>query len=97
MKKLLIAAAVSVLAVSSVPTFVGQAHAAIAASPFCKMAGQEKNPIGWDEYYHCFGTPRVERVATRARAGAQQSPFCKMASQEKNPMAWDEFYHCWNR
>lgn len=95
MKKLFLAAAVSALAVSTVPALVGQAQAAAAASPYCKMARQEKNPIGWDEYYHCFGTPRITHVIARRHEAAPENALCKMAGQEKNLVSWDEYYHCW--
>ena len=97
MKNLFIGAAVAVLAISTVPTFVAKANAAPAQNPLCKLARQEKNPIAWDEFYGCFGArPRVQHVAVRSHRGAPQSDFCKLARQEKNPMSWNEFYGCWH-
>lgn len=97
MKKLFVAAAVAALAISTVPSFVGQANAAPAKNPLCALARQEKNPMSWDQFYGCFGAqPRVHRVMARARRGAPQSDFCKLARQEKNLVSWDEFYGCWH-
>jgi hypothetical protein len=95
MKKLLVAAAVSALAVWTGPAFIGQVRAAPAASPYCKMAGQQKNPMGWDQYYHCFGAPHITHVIARSHEAAPQKAFCKMAGQQKDPMSWDQYYHCW--
>jgi hypothetical protein len=95
-KPYLVGAALVAFAVAA-PAFVNHAQAATSQDPFCKMANGEKNPIAWDEYYHCFGpTARVVHVVSHHRS-APLDPFCKMANGEKNPVAWAEFYHCWNR
>lgn len=97
MKRLLIAAAVLGLAVTTVPAFVGSAQAAPAQNPMCKLAGQEKNPMAWDEFYGCFGSrPMMERAMVRSRPGAPVGDFCKMAGAEKDLVGWAQFHGCWH-
>jgi hypothetical protein len=97
MKKLLVAAAIAAPAVCMVPSFVGQAQAAPAKNPLCALAGSQKNPMAWDEYYGCFGMrPTMEQAMVRSRPGAPASDFCKMAGQEKDMVGWSQFYGCWH-
>jgi hypothetical protein len=95
MKKLLTAAAVLALAISTVPSVIGQAEAAPAKSPYCALAKAQKNPVAWNAFYHCLGTPsRPTHVLLRGRALPAKSPFCAMAKAQKNPVAWNAYYHC---
>jgi len=97
MKKLLMATAVLAFAGSTVPAFVGQAQAAPAKNPLCALAGGQKNPMAWDEYYGCFGArPAVQRAMVRSRPGAPANDFCKMVGQEKDTVGWSQFYGCWH-
>lgn len=97
MKKLIVAAAVSALAVCLVPSFVGQAQAAPAKNPLCALAKQEKNPVAWNAFYGCLGKPaRLQHAAVRSRGAAPQSEFCNMAKQEKDMVGWSQFYGCWH-
>ena len=76
---------------------MGQAQAAPAQNPLCALAGSQKNPMAWDEYYGCFGArPAVERAAVRSRPGAPASDYCKMAAGEKDMVGWSQFYGCWH-
>jgi hypothetical protein len=97
MKKLLIATAISAFAICTIPALTGQAQAAPAKNPMCALAGSQKNPMAWSEYYGCFGSrPTVERAAVRSRPGAPASGFCKMAAGEKDMVGWSQFYGCWH-
>ncbi|MGA8820912.1 MAG: hypothetical protein WB624_26785 [Xanthobacteraceae bacterium] len=97
MKKLLIATAISAFAICTIPALTGQAQAAPAKNPMCALAGSQKNPMAWSEYYGCFGSrPTVERAAVRSRPGAPASDFCKMAAGEKDMVGWSQFYGCWH-
>lgn len=97
MKKVLIATAISAFAISMIPALQGQAQAAAAKNPMCALAGSQKNPMAWDEFYGCFGArPVVERAAVRSRPGAPASDFCKMAAGEKDMVGWSQFYGCWH-
>ncbi len=97
MKKLLIAAAVSALAICMVPNLVGQAQAAPAKNPMCALAGAQKNPMAWDEYYGCFGArPTMQRAMVRSTHGAPEGDFCKMAGGQKDMVGWSQFYGCWH-
>jgi hypothetical protein len=96
MKKLLIATAAVTLAVGfAAPSYAAQ-------SEFCKMMGAQRNPIGWDAYYHCYGTaaaPAKKRVVVRhtAMQAYAKSPYCKFASAQRNQVAWNAYYHCLSR
>lgn len=95
MKKLIVVAAALALAVSTVPAFVGPANAAPAKSPYCKLAGGQKNLVAWNAYYHCLGTAaRPTRLALRGRQGTARSPFCKLSGAQKNLVSWNAYYHC---
>ncbi len=85
-----------------VPAMAQQVRAAPTKSPYCNMARSQKNPMAWDEYYHCFG--QAPEPAARPAlhmevrsATPAKSPYCNMARSQKNPMAWDEYYHCFSR
>jgi heme A synthase len=96
MKPFVIGAALALFAIAA-PALVHQAQAAPARNPFCAMAGGQKNPMGWDEYYGCFGSApgRAAVVHHVHERHATKDPLCSLANQEKNPMGWDEYYHCW--
>jgi len=97
MKKLLIAASFVMLAVGTSPAFVGQAQAAAAKDPMCNLAGQEKDLVGWAQYYGCFGSrPTMEPAMARSRSGAPDADFCKMAGGQKDMVGWSQFYGCWH-
>lgn len=95
MRKLLVAAGALALAVSTMPSLMGQAEAASVQSPFCQFAKAQKNLVDWNAYYHCLGTaPGPRRVVLRSRAGREKSPFCQFAKTQKNLVAWNAYYHC---
>ena len=95
MKKLLIAAAAVTLAIATTPALVAQVQAAPAKSPFCKIGFEGWN-MGWQQYYHCFGTsPRVVKTVHHVR-GPAKSPFCKIGFEGWN-MGWQQYYHCFGR
>jgi hypothetical protein len=94
MKKLLVATAVAV-ASFTVPHFVDQSLAATGRSPFCDMEKTQRNPVGWNAYYHCHGVPAGEAVAAVAAPERRaRDPYCDMAKTQRNPVAWNAHYHC---
>lgn len=69
-----------------------------AKSPYCNMAKSQRNPVAWNSYYGCLGTPpRTAAAAPPVREARATSSYCNMAKSQRNPVAWNEFYGCLNR
>ena len=94
MRKLLVITAAFALVGGIGSALPEHAAAQSAKSPFCALAGQEKNLMAWDEYYHCMGTPPRARPVVRRTAGPPRDPYCTMAAGQKNLVSWNAFYHC---
>jgi hypothetical protein len=103
MKKLFVVAVGGMLATAAGIALVGQAQAAPAMDPNCKMGYVTGNSYAvsqsWADHYNCWhGTP-AKPVAMRVPAGPAKDPMCKMGYVTGNSYAiaqsWADHYHCW--
>ena len=98
MKKLFTTSAALSLAILVLPALAGQSHAAPTKDPSCKYANAQRNPVAWNAYYHCLGTPpKPTRAAVHTSKSPTRNPYCAMASAQRNLVAWNTYYHCLNR
>lgn len=95
MKKLIIAAAVSALAMPIIAGLQGSAQAAPAPNPYCKMS-QAANQ-SWAEYYGCWGSHARTQYAPAptpvAYGGPDRTDYCKLSAAAS--ASWAEHYGCW--
>lgn len=92
MTKLSIAATALALAVSAVPFALTTAQAAPSNNPYCANKWEKWN-MGWQQYYHCFGTePRAARIVHHV--ATPKSPYCNNRFEKWN-LGWEQYYHCY--
>ena len=99
MKKLLATTAAVTLALLTVPNLVPRSNAAPTGgqptkSEYCKMAKAQRNPVAWNEHYHCLDKQAAAPVVERKREKRAHDPYCDMAKAQRNPVSWNERYHC---
>lgn len=99
MKKLILAAAALMLAVSTSPNLISQSKAAQRRSAYCDMTKSHKNPVSWNARYSCLDA-KERAAAARAEATpparSKKNLYCNMVKSQKDPLSWSARYGCLN-